>query len=83
MQAFGLQLRGADLVVMIPQITSGPQVLRFRRGGAGIASAPGQPSYQDGGYPPQGGRGGIVLPDNDPNPANDPFLPGGDSFEFD
>ena len=27
-----------------------------------------------------GGTGDFVLPDNDPNPTNDPFLPGGDSF---
>jgi hypothetical protein len=33
--------------------------------------------YGYGGY---GDGGGVVLPDNDPNPTNDPFLPGGDSY---
>lgn len=33
--------------------------------------------YGDSGY---GDNGGVALPDNDPNPTNDPFLPGGDSF---
>ena len=32
------------------------------------------------GYDGYGDSGGVVLPDNDPNPTNDPFLPGGDSF---
>ena len=27
-----------------------------------------------------GGGAGLVLPDNDPNPTNDSFQPGGDSF---
>lgn len=47
------------------------------------------PSYADGcgngdggyeRYGEGGGGDGVVLPDNDPNPTNDSFLPGGDSF---
>lgn len=38
-------------------------------------------TYGDNGGGDNGGGGGdFVLPDNDPNPTNDPFLPGGDSF---
>ncbi|MDH3622502.1 MAG: hypothetical protein OES69_08580 [Myxococcales bacterium] len=33
-----------------------------------------------GGYYGGGSGDGVVLPDNDPNPTNDPFLAGGDSF---
>jgi hypothetical protein len=36
--------------------------------------------YGNDGYGGYGDNGGAVLPDNDPNPTNDPFLPGGDSF---
>lgn len=36
--------------------------------------------YGSDGYGSYGDSGGVVLPDNDPNPTNDSFLPGGDSF---
>lgn len=42
----------------------------------------GEAGYGEGGYGQSGygDSGNVVLPDNDPNPTNDAFLPGGDSF---
>jgi len=77
--------RGGHTATKIERRARRRQMVKRVFAGAAIVALAAAASNNDSGGGSSGGSssgdGEVIYPDNDPNPTNDAFLPGGDSFE--